>query len=517
MTKVIDSSLRKVVKGTTLVVLGSVASLLLWFPTKVFLVRNITQEEFGLYSLAITVISIAIVLANLGIREGVTRQVSVFLGEGNKTDAKAISRTSIQTGIISSIVIAVLLFAFSGPIAKHVFYKPELWPPLRAITLILPFNVLSLILIGILNSHGDIKPRVYFMDIGHPVFFLTFLSSCVLLGLPFMSVLYAYVFAMILVSSAIGIYGYKKIGLNPVSLRGGSHRWELMQFSLPLLITSMMGLFLSWTDTLMLGRYAGAEDVGVYSVSVTLAKVLTYTSGAMGFVFLPLAGELYGRRQTTELKRIYQVLTKWVFSVTLPIFFVLFFFPEMTITFLFGERYINSAIPLRILSLVFLVQALLGVQYAIFLVFRLQRQFLLFRFPVVVLNIILNYYFIKLLGLGTVGAATATMIAYFFGALVGVVFIYAMTGFQPFTAGLVKPAVGSAAIGLIIYAVAKSLPLYFWMLPLYFLLFIAGYVFSQVVTRSLDREDAFMVEAIAAKTGMELRLLRRFVQRFARP
>ena len=53
-------------------------------------------------------------------------------------------------------------------------------------------------------------------------------------------------------------------------------------------------------------------------------------------------------------------ITKWGFSGTLPIFFILFLFPEMTIYYLFGEGFDASASPLRILSAGYIFYVLFG-------------------------------------------------------------------------------------------------------------------------------------------------------------
>ena len=102
---------------------------------------------------------------------------------------------------------------------------------------------------------------------------------------------------------------------------------ELLRFSLPLLIVSLLSVVLGWTDTLMLGRYTKAASVGIYNVSISLAKLLTFPLSAISFVFMPIAGEMYARKQSAELGRTYQVLTKWIFSVTFPIFLYFIFFP----------------------------------------------------------------------------------------------------------------------------------------------------------------------------------------------
>ena len=73
----------------------------------------------------------------------------------------------------------------------------------------------------------------------------------------------------------------------------------------------------------------------------------------------------------------------------------------------------------------------------------------------------------------------------------------------------------SGVLGLALCALSQSLPLYFWILPLYFILFVGGYVLSLFLTRSLDREDIAMFETVSEKTGLRMGLIRRLIRRFA--
>jgi O-antigen/teichoic acid export membrane protein len=515
MSKVVDSSLRTAVKGTTLVFLGTMVSSLLWFATKVLIVREITTEELGVYSLAVAIAGIAAMLADAGLQEGSTRFISIFLGEGRKGDARAVARSSIHLGLIFGLFSSLLLYAFSEPLSFHVFYKPELTGPMKAVSLFSFFTVLAGVMVGIIRGHGEIKQKVYFIHIGQPLFFLAFLSAIFIMGLPFIGIIYAYVMAIACSCLSIAAYGWWKVHFNPLALSGGKSKGELLRFSVPLLGVAVMGLVFTWTDTLMLGRYESAADLGIYSVSVSLARLLTFVLGAAGFVFMPIVGEMYSKRQSYEMKRSYQVLTKWVFSATLPAFFVLFFFPETTIRFLFGEGFVESSNPLRILALGYMFHVFLGTNGMLLMVLGYSKRLMQISVFGALLNIALNYVMIKRLGYGIMGAAAATSVSYIAVIVVNSVVLYWHSKVQPFTPRYLKPLAGLAVIGVVLYTCAKTLPFYLWMLPLYLILFIGGYLFSLLVTRSLDREDIEMFEAVSKKTGIEMKLIRRVLHRFA--
>jgi O-antigen/teichoic acid export membrane protein len=326
--------------------------------------------------------------------------------------------------------------------------------------------------------------------------------------------MYSYALAMAVIFISIIFYTFNNIRLN-LKESVWSNKKELLRFSIPLLATSVMAIVLGWTDTLMLGRYATAEDVGVYNVSISLAKLLTFPLGAVSFVFMPIAAEMFSRKQHAELNRTYQILTKWIFSVTLPVFFILFFFPEMTITFLFGTRFVDASDSLRILSVCFLSHAFLGANGVILLVMGMSRIVMQVSIVSAFLNIVLNYVLIKQLGYGVNGASIATLVSYIALNTTTSVILYNYSKIHPITIKYIKPVIGSLIIGMLIYILAKSLPLHYWMLPLYLILFMGCYIVSLVITRSVDDEDILLFEAISKRTGLEMRPIRKILRRFA--
>jgi O-antigen/teichoic acid export membrane protein len=516
MSQQLDSTLKTAVKGTTLIFSGMVAGHLLWFVIKVLIARNITVEEFGLYSLSITVAGVLTAISPLGTLEGTARNISTFRGKDRPEDAESLARASLHINLFSSLAVSILLFALSGPVARYVFYKPQVAAALRVVSLVLPLDALSAILGSILLGHGIIRHRVYYQDIGRPLYYLLLLGVISLLGFTFMNVIYAFALAAALVFVSISSYEYRKLGIPPLPLRKGLHYRELLRFSLPLLVAGVSSFILGWTDTLMLGRYTPPESVGIYNVSMSFAKLMLFALSGIGFIFLPLATEMHARGQQAELKRNYQVLTKWVFAATFPIFFVLFFFPEMTITFFFGGGFVEASMPLRILTLGFLFHVFLGTNGMLLMALGMTRVIMRISILGAVMNIILNYILIKRMGMGVVGASAATLVSYVaINALVSTV-LYRASGIHPFTIKYIKPVVGASVIGLIIYALAKNVFFSFWLMPLYLILFIAGYVASLLLSRSLDKEDIALFEAVTSRTGLRLEWLRRLIMRFAR-
>ncbi|MDA8078239.1 MAG: flippase [Nitrospiraceae bacterium] len=503
-------------KNSVLVLAGMVGSIILWFVSKIIIVRNTTKEELGLYSLSVAVAGISSLISALGIPEGNSRYISIFFGEGRKDDAFAVSRASVGLGIVTAFSAGIILFFFSGIVAEHFFYMPAIEAPLKIISIFVPFSVLTNVLIGVSRGFNIVRPRIYSETL-QPLLFLVFISVIFIFRGPFRGVIYAYALAMIIVFLLIArVYGFARFLINPVSLRHDAFAEQLLRFSMPLFMGGITAIFMNWTDIVMLGRYMGAESAAGYNIAMSLAKLLFFPISAFEFAFMSVAGNLYARKQYAELNRRYQVLTKWNFSATLPIFFILFFFPEMAIEFFFGRGYVDVAATTRILSIGFLFHSFLGANGTIMMVLGASRAVMKISMFSAVLNILMNYILIKHFHLGTGGAAVSTITSYVVMNIIMSAMIYREKGIHPITPHYIKPILSSAVIGLMIFALAKSLPLRLWMLPVYLTLYLAGYAVSLFATRSIEQEDIDLINAISEKTGLDLERIKKFIYKGAR-
>ena len=80
MSEIVTQSLQKIAKGTGIIFTGTIIGMLLGFVGRIILVRYITQTEYGIYCLALVIISIFVTISTLGVQEGSTRYIAYFRG-----------------------------------------------------------------------------------------------------------------------------------------------------------------------------------------------------------------------------------------------------------------------------------------------------------------------------------------------------------------------------------------------------------------------------------------------------
>jgi O-antigen/teichoic acid export membrane protein len=513
MSEIVNQSLQKIVKGAGIIFIGTIIGLLLGFIGRVIFVRYTTQTEYGIYSLALVIISIFVTISTLGLSEGSTRYIAYFRGKKEEGKVRGVISSSIKIAIIASISLAVVSFLISDFISINIFHTPELSTPLKIFSIAIPFTVLINVFIAIFRGFDRVDAKIYFQSILRPVLYLLFLIAAVLFGLSFLGMIYAYLASIAVTCIAFVIYMLKRtplpIGKNSVT---DPMTKELLFFSVPLLAVSMLWMVMSWTDTLMLGYFKTPDVVGVYNAALPLANLLLMIPASMGFIYIPIITQLYSKRLIDDVKRNYIILTKWTLLLISPIFFVLFLFPEVVLNLLFGSRYIGASVALQILALGFFLNVSLGFTYNLLIVIG-ENKFPMFAYVIsAIMNIILNIILIPPMGI--VGASIASVVSIIISKILNAIKLYRCFKVHPFAKNYLKIA-GSLVVFLFVFYILRNLvTMSFWMFMALFLLFLVAYGLSVLFTKSFDEEDIMILLTIEKRLGLDLTSIKRILKRF---
>ena len=512
MSEIVNESLQKIAKGTGIVFTGAIIGLLLGFAGRVVLIRFATQSEYGIYSLAFTLLSIFVIISTLGLGEGSTRYIAYFKGKGEEGNVRDVIFFSIKIALVASTSLTMISFFVSDFISVNIFHTPELSTPLKIFSIAIPFSVLISVFIAIFRGFGKADSKVYFQDILRPVLFLLFLIAVVLFNLPFIGVFYAYTLSIVVTCVVFLMYMVKKCTLlTGKNSFGKPMAKKLLSFSVPLLAVSILWMVMSWTDTLMLGYYKTPDVIGVYNAALSLANLLSLVINSIGFLFMPIMSLLYGKNQMEEVKRSYAISTKWCFIGTLPIFFMLFLFPDIVLDLLFGSRYIDAAIILQVLALGFLFNSYFGLNYHM-LIITGKSKFLMQCFLIsAVMNIALNIILIP--ALGALGAAITSASSFAVVEVIMTAKLYTTSGIHPFTKIYSRLTILSILLFSIFYIVINSFAATFWMLLVIFPLFLIIYGLLMLFTRTFNEEDLMIMLTIEKKLGLNFSSVKKFLKR----
>lgn len=511
-----NEALTKIAKGTAIALVSGVLMLLFGFIGRIMIARYGTESGYGVFCLALTILNILVGIATLGLRDGATRYIAYFRGNNDLERVQGTVFASILFTSLAGISLSLALFFAADIISTGIFHNPELAYPLRIFAIAVPFLTLIGLFASIFLGFDRVDVRAYFQDILRSALFPLLLVVILLLSLPFTKVFPAYLGSVILCFIGLVIYAIKRPPLSvKFAIRPGINLVgkKLLFFSLPLLGATMLLMIITWTDTLMLGYFKTSEVVGLYNAAYPLAQFINTPIVAMNLLYFPITSKLYAQNLMPELRRNYKVLTKWSCSFILPLSLALFLYPEGVLNLFFGVAYAQANQALRILSLGFFVHSLLGLSNTTLIALGKSRFTMWAVLAAAVINIGLNVVLIPSMGL--TGAAIASLVSLTILNVIRAVKLYLLAGAQPFSKNLLKPALASVALILLIYAITENfLAVTFWMLPLIFILYCIIYGLAIIFTKSFDQEDITMLLEMEKRTGINAAPIKKILARF---
>ena len=516
MSQTLSDSLAKITKGTGIAFVGYLVSALLGFVSRPLIVRCGTEADYGVFSLASVILGICTIIATLGLPTGTSRSIAYARGKNDSEKVQKLISASIQLGLIASISLGIVVFSTADVIAVKIFHDATLGLPLKIFALGIPISALISVLVSLFQGFDDVKPTAYFQYILRSLLLLLFVLPILFLKLSFIGVYCVYLASLAISCGALIVYAVKRLPF-PIKFRtglgGNPVARELLLFSLSLLGMAMLSLVITSADTLVLGGLKGSADVGLYNAARPLADVIAAPLPALGLIYLPVASGLYAQGAMSELRRNFSLLTKWLVSATLPLFLVLFLFPETVLNFLFGAGYTAAATALRILSLGLIINNFFGPIGPTLIVMGEVRFIVWTYLAAALLGVGLNFALIP--PLGVEGAAIAYVAAVTLVNLAYGCKLYRLAKVVPLSKNLLKPAFASVALVLLFQFIFRNLvTVAWWMLPLLFVLYYGIYGLAVLLTKSFDDEDIAMLLAVEKRAGMNLTFAKKIVRRF---
>ena len=307
---------------------------------------------------------------------------------------------------VSSCVVAGVLFVLAPYVAERLFAEPGLAGPLRWMLLsIVPFGLLNLLAESLraVQRIGDASLVQAGLVPGCSAIFFGLLYR---FGFGVEGAVLAYVGATVLVCIfAYHLWLQAMPGLAQAPVRDGPTPGEILSVSMPMAWISISLAIKSLIDTVILGYFRPAAEVGVYSVAVRVSMLITFMPVAVASFSAPKFATLYQQSAFVAIEQLAQSGTKLVLLLALPVLLVFFLAPAAVLQ-LFGEHFRSGATVLVILSVGQLVNIVVGFTGLLLLMTRHERQMQWISTVSVLGN--LSFCFLLIPSYGMIGAAIAS-------------------------------------------------------------------------------------------------------------
>ncbi|OYR61625.1 hypothetical protein DJ83_07385 [Halorubrum ezzemoulense] len=505
-----DSVIRTLVKGGGILFIGFVLELSLSFGAKLLMARLLEKTSYGSVSLGIVLAANVSTILLFGLNIGVARYLPRVNGSAKE---RGLIRTAFVSTVPVAVTVAAIIYILSDPIAIVVFDDPSIASELTIFALAIPFAVLMKLGVGVVQGKKLALPKVLIRQIAQPVSRFVFITLALWFGLASMGVSWAYV-ASYAVAAFLAMYFVVRYVSLPGTGPSTQMRGELFSFSAPLAVSSVTMLVFSGIgiDTLMIGYFGTTEAVADYNVVFPLASVLTLVFTSFSFIFMPVLSELHAEERGDELRRLYTVVTKWIFLGTLPLFLLFVFFPNEAISYTFGSNYSEAGTALTVLAVGFFSHTLVGPNESTLNSIGATKHVMYDNITAAVVNIMINFLLIPTYGI--IGAAVGTTVAYIILNSLYSYHVFVLTGVHPFSMAMLKPGIGGIVIGLVVYFIVTSA---FQITPLVLvaasLVYAIFYTVAVLLLGGVEREEVMLVLSFEERFGVDLGPLKRVVNR----
>ncbi len=388
---------------------GNILSLLFSFITFPVFTRILNKEQYGIMALVSATMLLSVAVSKAGLSDGIIR----FYKEHSKLSENLtiFSSTVLIRGLILSILTVILYL-----ILFQAFNFPK----------ILKINNKYIICFVIMSGYLFIRPLnviVYnFLRVNDKTKFmisLGLLEKMLSVALSLLFLLYIFrefygyfiglVLAEYLVSLFLFYWFFKKYSVNFKKV-SGDLTIKMMRFGIPLLLTELSFLLLSYVDRYLIIAWHGEATLGLYAVGYNLAMyIANIILFSLSYSIVPIYVDIYGREGKEKTESFLQNSMHYLLIAIIPICFgYVAVSKDLFITFA-SEKYIDAAIfsPIVLIGNLFLaINNILNA--GLYLKKKTIKIFFISAIAVGV-NIIFNI--ILLPKYAAIGAAIATLIA----------------------------------------------------------------------------------------------------------
>lgn len=400
-----DDELVRLFSSASVVLAGTIFASVSKLIERVVVARWLSAGAFGEVSLAIAVVQFGVTFGLFGLNKGIPRFVSRYEQD---RDIRGVWLSGLViTGVVSGLVAAAALLFDIGAVTGLFFERAGSDALLRLYLLGLPFVIGMTVAIGTIRGLEHTLYKTYTQDLCYPVVRIVLLVALLSAGFGIYAAGLSYLLASILAFVAAHVLLDRLVRLaGSVRL----HARELVAFSAPLIVATVLSRLLTWTDTLMLGFFRDSREVGLYSAAYPLATSLVLMFGAFGFMYLPLTSRLDADGEYGEIDRVFKLTTKWILVGTFPAFLLLAVFSDDVLTVLFGPTYAPAGIALTVLAVGFFTHAAAGRNRETISALGHTKYVFLSNVVGFVCNVALNLLLIPRFGM--IGAAVASASSY---------------------------------------------------------------------------------------------------------
>lgn len=331
---------RRIVSGTLARSIGEAVGKLASLAFFVVVARELGEERFGDFIFGISLSTVLLLAAGLGMQEMIAREVA--------KDSRRADDLLWNVMVIKGLMMIGLLVVIAGVVAAQ-GRSLEIAAAILIVSVGIGFEYQAGTLYAVFDGRERQQYVATTLIVNRVATAVMGIAAAVAgAGLVTIAILFT-------AGSALGVvtayWLMHRFVLRP-STRVEPRAWKtLIRASLPLGILSLFGTVSFRTSVVLLGLFAaGGAEVGEYGAAYRLVEATLFLPGSFNSALLPWFARQDGAG-TIPIARGFEMAIKTVFALVLPIGLGMSLFAEPLIETLYGSEYGGAVTPLRILGL----------------------------------------------------------------------------------------------------------------------------------------------------------------------
>lgn len=340
MEENLRDAMTEAVRGSIFLMSGNILSVAILSLNSILLARLLGPDKYGLYSLSLSLVSLLVVLSNMGIPSFLMRNMALLRGDER---AKEVASFTIRISLSVSILLSLVGVTIAELYSSYLLRRPDLCNYVRLAVLAIPFiiacNLSSSILLGLGMAEKSSTIPIFQSAFKFLISMTLVLSGLGVLG-AISGHLSGYIIAAILSFLLIRDF---------LSRRASGSLSSLLSYSLPLHISSIVSIAVNQYVVLLLSSFTDFE-IGNYYAAATFSSVL-------GIVMSSISSSLlstFSRTLEGGIERMFKLSVKYSSLLIVPIIISLIIFSVDFVKIFFGDKYKLTSFYLSLLLLSYL-------------------------------------------------------------------------------------------------------------------------------------------------------------------
>lgn len=401
----------RIAKGFAINIVMAFAIAILGYLTRIILAKNLSLKEYGLFYAVFSFVSFFNLFRDLGVGATSIKMISSYAASKNKKEIKTtfLSALLFQGTIV--VIISLLLMVFADYLSLN-FFKGDAFFVIIFLALSYIFSLTQ----DITSALSSGFQNMFYANISEFLRHVVIIFI-LLIGINYNRTAVLPAFAYFIVMLLLPILHLRIVlKFMPDFFRIASGNKiakikDMLKFAFPILISSIGGMLIAYSDTIMITYYKTLEDVGIYNAAIPISMILWYFGNSIAAIMLPVISEMWQKKQKEYVREGIALLHKYSFAAIIPFALLFVSFPEIIIRILFGEKYLGAALALQILSVGAIMYNIAIINANILVGLgkpKINSKIMIFA---AIFNISLNTVLIPRYGIA--GAATSTATSYF--------------------------------------------------------------------------------------------------------